>query len=58
MSNYKAEITLMIVALLCFGIFVLFANGVIDPLVQTIGQGFKTMVTNVFGDVGDLRPGK
>ncbi|MEG0258575.1 MAG: hypothetical protein RR533_08015 [Carnobacterium sp.] len=52
MAEHKGAITLIIVALIIFGIFVAFATGVLDPIMTKIGDGFTKMVDGVFTDIG------
>lgn len=51
-SEHKGAITLIIVALIIFGVFVAFATGVFDPMMTKIGEGFTQMVDNVFDGSG------
>lgn len=48
MDSHKGAITLILVVLIIFGIFVAFATGVFNPIMDTIGEGFSNMVNNVF----------
>lgn len=43
---------LILIALVIFGIFIAFATGVIDPSMKDIGQGMRSLISNVFGAVG------
>ena len=52
MSVYKATITLIIVSLILFGIFVAFGTEVFSPIMDKIGNKFSTMVDNVFSGAG------
>lgn len=51
MSLFKSELFLIIVAIVIFGIFVLFATGVMDPLMAKIGTGMTSMVDSVFSKI-------
>ena len=52
MDSHKGAITLILVVLIIFGIFVAFATGVFNPIMDTIGDGFSNMVNNVFDGSG------
>ena len=52
MSEHKGALLLVVVAIVLFGIFVAFATGIVQPLVDKIGANLNTMVTNVFSGIG------
>ena len=52
MDSHKGAITLILVVLIIFGIFVAFATGVFNPIMDKIGNGFSSMVDNVFSGSG------
>ncbi|MEC2098597.1 MULTISPECIES: hypothetical protein [Bacillus] len=51
MSEYKAAITLGIIALVLFSLGVGFANGWIQPLLEQIGKGMSDMVSGIFSGI-------
>lgn len=52
MGEHKGVITLIIIVLILFGIFVAFATGVIDPMMDKVGNNFERMVDDVFDGIG------
>ena len=52
LDSHKGAITLILVVLIIFGIFVAFATGVFDPMLTQIGDGFSNMVDSVFDGSG------
>lgn len=50
MAEYKGTITLIVAALVLFGIFVAFGTGIIQPLLDNIGNQLNGMVDSAFGD--------
>ncbi|MFD1705226.1 hypothetical protein ACFSCZ_00490 [Siminovitchia sediminis] len=52
MDSHKGAITLILVVLIIFGIFVAFATGVFDPIMTKISNGFNNMVDSVFSGSG------
>lgn len=55
MGEHKGTITIILAVLIVFGIFVSFATGVIDPLMDSIGDGFSNMVSSVFDGIPSAR---
>ncbi|TDV99667.1 hypothetical protein [Pseudobacillus badius] len=52
MGEHKGAITLSLVVIVLFGVFIAFATGVIDPLMDKIGVAFSKLVDNVFAGSG------
>ncbi|WP_161956388.1 hypothetical protein MHH70_01850 [Metasolibacillus sp. FSL H7-0170] len=52
MSIFKSEMFLILIALVIFGIFIAFSTGVIDPSMEEIGQGMRSLISKVFGATG------
>ncbi|MEB6549254.1 hypothetical protein MXL46_09125 [Heyndrickxia sporothermodurans] len=51
MAEHKGAITLLIAVLMLFAVWVFFGENYISPILTDIGDGFKSMVTNVFTDI-------
>ncbi|MFZ7947180.1 hypothetical protein [Neobacillus sp. 19] len=48
MAEHKGAITLLIAVLLLFSLWIFFGENYISPILTSIGDGFTTMVDNVF----------
>jgi Sec-independent protein secretion pathway component TatC len=51
LSEYKAAITLGIIALFLFSLGIGFATGWIQPLFAQIGKGMSDMVSGIFSGI-------
>ncbi|MCA1181425.1 hypothetical protein ABC970_17635 [Bacillus licheniformis] len=54
MSEYKAAITLGIIALFLFSLGIGFATGWIQPLFAQIGKGMSDMVSGIFSGISSV----
>ena len=53
MSEHKGALSLIIAVLAIFSIYIIFATGVVAPLVESIGDKFTAMVNSIFGNAAD-----
>ena len=52
MSEHKGALSLIIAVLAIFSIYILFATGVVQPLVSDVGSKFQAMVDSIFTNAG------
>lgn len=52
MSEHKGALSLIIAVLAIFSIYILFATGVVSPLVAKVGTKFNAMVDSIFTNAG------
>lgn len=57
MSNYKAVLTLILLVLLLFGIFVNFSNDYVEPAATKVGEGFLDSIDTTFEGIDTSVPG-
>lgn len=52
-SEHKGALSLIIAVLAIFSIYIVFTTGVVQPLVDDIGDKFKDMVSSIFDYAGE-----